>query len=424
MTSPETDSRGPRCAVAHSRPRRLDGPLIAAVFALMGLSATGLAQEPKAAKGPGAPRDISVYSESELSFYADSDHVTVVTPAAGATISNPISGWSAGGRYLVDAVSAASVDIVATATPAWQEGRHVVSADAAYKPGDLGGAATVTSSIEPDYVSVSGGGGLTWEILRKHATLQLGYGYSHDTSGRAGTPFEVFSRSIDRHSMSGSVSWVVNRSTIATVVGDAVLEEGDTSKPYRYVPMFEPGAASGIPAGAAIRFVNEYRSFERPLEQLPLSRQRFAITGRLAHRFADATLRLDERFYADAWGVKASTTDLRFILDVNRRLAAAVHARAHLQTGAGFWRRAYELIPRDGGGLVPPAIRTGDRELGPLYTVTGGFSAEVDLSRAAASRAWVLRLQADGIFTHFLDTLYISRRYAVFAALHLAANLD
>lgn len=360
----------------------------------------------------------------ETSVYTDSDHVTVVTPTVGASVEDPISGWSAGGRYLIDVVTAASVDIVATATRPFQEARHVVSADGAYRRGDLGYTTSASGSVEPDYVSVGGGGGVSWELLRKHLTLRVGYGYSHDTAGRSGTPFEVFSRPLDRHTLNGSVSWIVDRATIATVVGDAVIEDGDQSKPYRYVAMFEPGTGQGVPAGAAASFVNAFRVHERPLEQLPLSRGRFAVTGRVAHRWTGSTLRVDERLYTDTWGLWAATTDARLVLDVTPRLAAGTHLRAHVQSGADFWRRAYELEPGAGGRLVAPALRTGDRELGPLYAFTGGFAADVDLSGTPRARSWGLRISAEGIFTHYLDALYITRRAGFFAALDLAAAFD
>lgn len=406
---------------ARARGAGASGP---AVFALIALfCGSGHAEGPAKSAAPGLG-DLVVRADMETSVYADSDHVSVVTPTLGASVESPLAGWSAGGRYLIDVVTAASVDVVATATRPFREARHVISADGAYKRGDLGGAVSASASIEPDYVSAGGGGSLSRELHHKQVTLQIGYGYSRDTAGRAGTPFEVFRRPLDRHSMSASVSWIADRSTIAAVVGDVVVEDGDPSKPYRYVPMFEPGAGSLVPAGAAIGFVDSFRAHERPLEQLPLSRGRFALTGRVAHRSSGATVRIAERLYTDTWGLVASTTDLRLILDVTPRLAAATHARAHVQSGAFFWRRAYELEIGKGGRWTPPALRAGDRELGPMYTITSGFAADIDLSRTPGARAWALRLTAEGMFTHFLDALYISRRVGVFAAVDLAATFD
>ena len=46
--------------------------------------------------------------------------------------------------------------------------------------------------------------------------------------------------------------------------------------------------------------------------------------------------------------------------------------------GADFWRRITEQIPNPTGGPPGiPAYRAGDRELGTLYTLTGGFGIKV-----------------------------------------------
>jgi Protein of unknown function (DUF3570) len=397
------------------------GPAAQLVAAL--LFVVGCAASPPQGRA-SSPGDTIVRSGVETSVYADSDDVTVVTPTISAAVEGPLSGWSVHARYLVDVVTAASVDIVATATPAWSEVRHGISGDAGYKPGDLGAAIQASASIEPDYRSLSVGGTGAWDLHEKNVTLLAGYGYTNDTVGREETPFDVFGRTFDRHTVNGGVSVVVGPATLVTAVVDAMVERGDQSKPYRYVPMFQPGASDDIPVGASYAFVAGQRVDERPLERLPLSRERYALTGRLAHRFAGSTLRLEERLYLDTWGLLASTSDARYIVDIGRRLALGPHVRFHAQGAVDFWRRAYELEVDAEGRLVPPEIRTGDRELGPLRTFTGGLGAQCDLSMSAGARSWVLALQADGVFTEYVDALYVARRNAIFTAISLDATFD
>ncbi|APR82055.1 Hypothetical protein A7982_07404 [Minicystis rosea] len=229
---------------------------------------------------------------------------------------------------------------------------------------------------------------------------------------------------MQKHTLNAGASFVAGRATLFTVVGDAILERGDQSKPYRYVPMFMPGTGASVPVGASFDVVNSMRTYERPLEQLPLSRDRFALTGRFAHRFSSSTLRFEERLYADTWGLKASTSDAQYLFDIGDRLSLAPHLRAHLQTGATFWQRAYEVVALPGGIYAPPSIRTGDRELGPLRSFTGGLGLHYDLSERAGARAWLLKLQTDGVFTSYLDALYIKQRNAFFAALSLEAAFE
>lgn len=376
-----------------------------------------------AEKGGPALGNWNVRASAETSFYTDTDHVNVVSPTAGFGLENPITGWSLGASYLVDVVSAASADIVATATPVWEEERHALGANLGYKPGNFGAAVSGSASIEPDYLSITGGGTLTWDLFEKNVTLMLGYGYGHDTAGVHKTSFDIFSLQLDRHQINGGASWTVDRATLATLVADVVLEEGDQSKTYRHVPMFTPGTADSIPAGASVDLVNDKRAQLRPREQLPLSRDRFALTGRLAHRFSSSTVRLEERAYADSWSLFASTTDLRFVWNVADRFSFGPRGRFHIQTGTDFWQRAYELV-KVKGVLVPPSIRTGDRELGPLFSVSGGLAASLDLSAAAGDGTRVLSLVGDGMYTAYEDALYLTDRTALFAALTFNATFE
>src|SRR5690349_286418 len=99
-----------------------------ALLAFTALSARARAQ-PTAAEGRAPPParssgSVSVRAASDVAAYADSDHVYVLTPSLSGTIASPLDGWSVGGSYLVDAISAASVDIVATASQHWREVRH------------------------------------------------------------------------------------------------------------------------------------------------------------------------------------------------------------------------------------------------------------------------------------------------------------
>jgi len=360
----------------------------------------------------------------EVSSYSDSDHVEVFTPVLSASVESPLGGWSVGGRYLVDAVTAASSDIVATASPRFREVRHAAAASASYKPGDIGGAGHASISVEPDYLSISAGANATWEIAQKNLVLLAGYTYGHDTIGRARTAFAVFHRELERHTITAGSTWVVGRATLMSLIGDVIVERGDQSKPYRYIPLFAPGRAVDIPAGASFAVVHDARADERPLESLPLARDRFSVMARFAHRLRDSTLRIEERLYIDTWGLKASTTDLRYIFEVTPRLALWPHVRGHLQTGVDFWQRAYELIPHADGSLMVPSIRTGDRELGPLHTLTSGGGGQIDLSGRPGARRWVLTLQADGVFTRYLDALYLTSRSALFTAISLDATFD
>jgi len=130
---------------------------------------------------------------------------------------------------------------------------------------------------------------------------------------------------------------------------------------------------------------------------------------RIAHRFSSSTLRVSERFYRDTWGLTASSTDVRYIFDVGNRVSLWPQARLHLQTPVSFWKRAYSVVPTSGGWQIP-TLRTGDREIGPLRGLTGGAGIQVRVGPESSPADVTLSLSGQGVWTSYLDDLYISNR--------------
>ncbi len=375
-----------------------------------------------ATRASAEPKHSSVHWETagEVSVYHDTDAVNVLTPAMRLSAVDPLSGWSAQGSYLVDIVSAASVDIVSSASPNWVELRHAATLNARYKPGDLGGSISAAVSSEPDYLSLVAGGAVSWDFARKNATLELGYSYGHDVAGRTGTPFSVYSLPLDRHSVSGSLTLVLDRATTFSPGLDLIFESGRQEKPYRYLPIFDTSVASSVPIGASVEEVNALRLPGRVSERVPDTRQRYALSGHLAHRFKSSTLTLFDRMYGDSWGVLATTSDLRYVVSLGERWWIWPHFRFHLQSGASFWKRAY--VGRVESGLVTaPDLRSGDRELSPLWSATLGPGIRWGLGDVEPrDRSLVLELEATR--TRYSDALYVRQRWAGFAVVQFEAR--
>lgn len=355
-----------------------------------------------------ADNNVTTRVSTEVAGYTDSVGVSVFTPSVGASVESPTAGWGANGRYLVDVVSAASPDIVATASPRWSEVRHAGNLGARYKPGRFGIGIGGAASYTPDYLALGANAQLTQDLDEKNLTLIEGYSFGRDTIGRTGTPFSVFSHDLTTHAVSLGLSRVVNSSLVVGIYGDGIFERGDQSKPYRYIPMFTPEVAASIPRGAPADIVAGRRLLARPLEQLPLSRDRWAVTGRLAWRTDRTTLRLEQRLYVDSWNLRATTSDLRWFIDVAERVTVWPHVRAHVQSGVDFWRRAYEA--RDVHDL--PTLRTGDRELGALSNMGAGGGARFALGKSGSKDDFVLSFSGDGTWTSFADALYVKTRFS------------
>jgi hypothetical protein len=165
--------------------------------------------------------------------------------------------------------------------------------------------------------------------------------------------------------------------------------------------------------------VSQVRQDYMPLEKLPLSRSRFALSGRYIRRFETATIRADERLYIDSWGLKASTTDGRFLMDITKELRVGPHVRFHIQGPADFWKRAYSatLTP---GGFQLPTFWAGDRELGPLVSATVGGTVRYQL----LPELLAVTLEAQGIYTQFLDHIYVFDRVGGFAAATIELEVE
>jgi hypothetical protein len=357
---------------------------------------------------------------AEISAYTDDDNVSVLTPGVYANITQPTQGWSVGGSFLVDVVTAASSDIVATASPRWTEERYVPGVNGSYKFGDVTAGLNASASIEPDYLALGAGASASMDLAQKTVTPSLGYDFGYDTQGRSGTSYDTFSTTIHRHGINAGVSLVLDKATVLTLSGTAVLEFGDTSKPYRYIPLFDPSLIEEVPAGLQAEAVDQARLPERAREQLPTDRQRFAGAGRIAHRFSSSTIRVEERLYADTWGIIASTTDGMYLIDLDDRWRVWPHLRGHLQSGANFWQAAYGAT-RTPQGLQIPALRTGDRELGPLIGITGGGGVRVALG---AEKHFAMAFTADAVYTRFLDTLFILERLGAIGVLTAELEIE
>ena len=389
--------------------------------ALLKCLAAGNTPEECLAKASSAASDFSFRVGAEFSAYHDDMAVDVISPAVNFNVEHVTAGWGLGASFLVDIVTAASTDIVATASPRWQEVRWVPAINGHIKTGDWDFALNGNLSHEPDYLATSVGATITAELAQKSVVPSLGYEFSYDISGKGDTPFDVFSTTIMRHAVNLGLGLVLTKATFGSISGTAVFEDGDASKPYRHIPMFSPLAAAGVQPGLVIDAVNFFREPERPLEQLPVTRKRFAVAVSFAHRFTDSTLRASERIYFDTWGTKATTTDARFMYDIIKEFRIWPHLRFHAQTGADFYELAYVVNRAPDGSITIPALRTGDRELGPLIAIYAGGGMRLDLGDR---RQYGITLSGDLIYTRFLDHLFVTQRLGYFGALGFDAEFE
>ncbi len=338
----------------------------------------------------GAPSGARATDRVAAAFtlYADSDHVTVASPRiAGSIDVGPVT---ASVTATVDVVSAASVDLVTAASPGgFEEARVEATGAASY---DFREGRTVSAhfgaSREPDYFSFTAGGGASWDVLDRQATLGLEYSYTRSDVGR--TDDEIFSRLKEQHALELSVSPLLARWAVADVAYGLTAVEGFQANPYRYVRLYAPGSPAHATAVA---------------EHVPDQRFRHVATVRLRLRAARPLFAMVEQsFYADTWGVLAHAARARASLALGA-FTVSVEGRGYRQLGASFYERRYETFPS------APTLRTADKELGPMWTARIG--PHVDWTSPVPSGG-SLRIGIGGDMLHmrYLDYEFLSSRTA------------
>ncbi len=373
---------------------------------------------------PKGAKNIVVKMGVETAGYGDSDHVYVFTPSINASISSPTSGWNVGGTYVLDVLSAASPDIVSQASNRYKETRSAGTLTGGYKPGLYGFQAQANFSREPDYFSRGAGLALSADFKEKTITPRLAFNYSLDTIGRRN--LDIDTTLLKTAEIEASTTFVLSATSLVLVSATGQFERGDQSKPYRYIPVFDPSIAPHVPVGAVVDLVNRYRLPFRPTEQLPTERDRYALGARFVHRFLgiNSTVRLEERGYIDDWGLKSTTTDFRFVVDAGKRLRFWPHARYNVQSSVNFYQLAYTATTNASGQLQIPLFRTGDRELSKMQTVTGGGGIRYALSAPDSKVQYDLTLQGDVMYSNFFDSLYVTIRTAVYGSLALDVEFE
>lgn len=271
---------------------------------------------------------------ARTSAYVDDDD-TVISTSLVAVRAKPTERITVSARYVADAVSSASVDVITAATERWTELRSEVLGGVAFADGTTTLSLDYTYSHENDWDSHTIAAGASRDLFKHNLTLGIGGSYVANAVGREGDLNFAEEMSI----IGGSVRavWVAGESDIFSSAYDLSRATGYQSSPYRYAFVADP---TGVP----IAFP----------EAAPEQRTRHALTTRWNHHLgADTALRSHARLYGDDWGVRSLTAGTEIVVGMEP-FELSASARLYAQTRAEFYQDVYDQARR---------YMTADREL-------------------------------------------------------------
>jgi hypothetical protein len=280
---------------------------------------------------------------------SDSDDTVVIAPRLRAQV-GVAETTRATFVYAVDVWTSASVDIMASASkrPVTEQ-RDEIDLSLDHELEDLTFTGAYRYSVEPDYVSHGGSGGVGWDFADNNATLGVGVSGSSDKVGRAGDP--EFAR--DSGTFGGRLSFtqVLTKSTLSQLLYEVSRVSGYQVSPYRFVAIgggrctFEPDEPY-VPSPWCVP------------ENSPGVRLRHALAFELRHALGhDFSLGGAYRYYLDDWDLTSHTIRLEGSYLPDPDTILSLRYRFYTQGHAEHYRSTY---------TVPQPFVTGDKELSPL----------------------------------------------------------
>lgn len=243
----------------------------------------------------------------------------------GMTIDGPsvLVRKSVGGRVsvsanqYVDSVSAASVDVLASASP-YTEERTEKSLGVDYLAGKAIYSLSVTGSEENDYEARTVSFGASQDFFGDLTTLSLGYARGDDTVHRRGDA--LFEEQAERQHFRFGVTQVITRNMIMALGHEFVSDEGFLNNPYRSV---------------RYRTATGYAS--QP-EVYPNTRSSEATALRAGYYLPwRAALHAEYRWFSDSWGINSRDWRIAYVFPFRTHWEFEVNYRNYDQSGADFY---------------------------------------------------------------------------------------
>lgn len=265
-------------------------------------------------------------------------------------------------------------------------------------------------SHERDYESLGINGKVSFELMHRLLTVDLGGGLNHDdVFPHGGTPIGLSDGTVlfdrknpkDVYNYVFGISRVITRRWMLGFDASRTHESGYLTEPYKVISLVDP--LTGIPD-------------ENLTDKRPTLRDRTSLLFSSVYHFKTDVLYVSYRHYWDTWNLKSNTYDVKYRHDLNQNIYLEPHVRYYKQTPASFY--TIGLI----SGEPLPDFATADYRLGPLKTMTLG--TVVGLSRIADTKGeWTIRAeyirQTGDSFP--ADAIGVQQKFNLFPAINTVA---
>ncbi len=234
---------------------------------------------------------------------------------------------SAKASYYVDSISAASIDVVTTASP-YSEQRTEYGLGFDWLYGDALMNVGYSNSDESDYQSDTYALGLSQNVFGGMTTVSMGYAHGDDVVERVDTDFRD---TVDRDQFQLGLSQVLTPTLMASVDYEAITEDGFLNNPYRSARIL----------GAQVP------------ERYPRTRTSHAVSVGAMKSLNDrkSAVSASYRFFDDTWDITAHTAEAGYSRYVGGRWIVDLKYRFYTQDAASFYSdnfdQEYRYMARD-----------------------------------------------------------------------------
>lgn len=231
-------------------------------------------------------------------------------------VSNSVS---VSANHYVDKVSAASVDVVTTASP-YEEERKENSVGLDYLVGKAIYSLAYTKSKENDFTAKAFNFGASQDFFGDLTTLSFGYAVGEDVVGRTGDPF--FQENADRQHFRFGITQVITKNMLVSLSHEFITDEGYLNNPYRQVRYINAGGTGTL----------------NQAEVYPNTRASEATALRLGYYLPwRAGLHIEYRVFEDSWGIDSKDWGLTYVHPLQDGWEIEASFRQYRQSAADFY---------------------------------------------------------------------------------------